>query len=151
VHVDIRFSPNRRIAYTDWGPLDAAETVVCVSLTRQGRDFDLLARSLATAGFRVVCPDLVGRGLSAWLPNVLDYVFPQYCADMATLLAALSSNKVHWIGTSLGGIIGIILTEVAWQPDFEIGGQRHRSRSPFVRGCTGRHANSQCPIRSRFA
>lgn len=97
-----------RVAYTDWGPLDAAETVVCVhGLTRQGRDFDLLARSLATAGFRVVCPDLVGRGLSGWLPNVLDYVFPQYCADMVTLLGSLSSNNVDWIGTSLGGIIGI--------------------------------------------
>jgi len=106
-----------RVAYTDWGPLDAAETVACVhGLTRQGRDFDLLARSLATAGIRVVCPDLVGRGLSGWMPNVLDYVFPQYCADMATLLGSLSSSNVHWIGTSLGGTIGIVLAGLPGSP-----------------------------------
>lgn len=106
-----------RVAYTDWGPLDAAETVVCVhGLTRQGRDFDHLARSLAAAGFRVVCPDLVGRGRSGWLPTAMDYVFPQYCADMGTLLASLHSKKVHWVGTSLGGLIGMVLTAVPGSP-----------------------------------
>ena len=76
-----------RIAYADWGPEDAAETVVCVhGLTRQGRDFDYLANSLANAGYRVVCPDLVGRGGSGWMPHVLDYVFPQYYAHMAAFL-----------------------------------------------------------------
>jgi hypothetical protein len=78
----------QRIAYSDWGPgpEDAAETVVCVhGLTRQGRDFDYLASSLASADYRIVCPDLVGRGRSGWMPHVLDYVFPQYCADGVAL------------------------------------------------------------------
>jgi pimeloyl-ACP methyl ester carboxylesterase len=106
-----------RIAYTDWGPESASETVVCAhGLTRQGRDFDYLAGSLAAAGFRVVCPDLVGRGRSGWMPHVLDYVFPQYCADMATLLAALGSTRVHWVGTSLGGLIGIVLASMPDTP-----------------------------------
>jgi pimeloyl-ACP methyl ester carboxylesterase len=106
-----------RIAYTDWGPEGAAEIVVCVhGLTRQGRDFDYLAYSLANAGLRVVCPDLVGRGKSGWMPHVLDYVFPQYCADMATLLATLGSAKVHWVGTSLGGLIGIVLASMMDSP-----------------------------------
>ena len=106
-----------RIAYADWGPEEAETTVVCVhGLTRQGRDFDYLARDLAGRGFRVVCPDLVGRGRSGWLPNVLDYVFPQYCADMATLLATLRSSTIHWVGTSLGGLIGMVLTGMAGSP-----------------------------------
>lgn len=106
-----------RIAYADWGSEDAAETVVCVhGLTRQGRDFDYLADSLANAGYRVVCPDLVGRGASGWMPHVLDYVFPQYCADMAALLGTLRSATVHWVGTSLGGLIGIVLASMPYSP-----------------------------------
>jgi len=106
-----------RIAYADWGPEDAAETVVCVhGLTRQGRDFDYLAGSLASAGYRVVCPDLVGRGGSGWMPHVLDYVFPQYCADMAAFLGTLRSAKIHWVGSSLGGLIGIVLASMRDSP-----------------------------------
>ncbi|MIL09529.1 alpha/beta hydrolase, partial [Salmonella enterica subsp. enterica] len=100
-----------KLAFTDWGPEDAEETVICVhGLTRQGRDFDALASRLAKDGYRVVCPDLVGRGRSGWLPNLTDYVFPQYCADMGILLASLHARKVHWVGTSLGGLIGMALT-----------------------------------------
>jgi pimeloyl-ACP methyl ester carboxylesterase len=106
-----------KIAYADWGPVDAETTVVCVhGLTRQAREFDYLASALAARGYRVVCPDLVGRGRSDWLPNVLDYVFPQYCADMATLLATLGTKKIHWIGTSLGGLIGMVLTGMSGSP-----------------------------------
>ena len=106
-----------RIAYAEWGPSDAETTVICVhGLTRQGRDFDYLASALAGRGYRVVCPDLVGRGRSDWLPNVLDYVFPQYCADMATLLATLGSKNIHWIGTSLGGLIGMVLSAMSGSP-----------------------------------
>jgi pimeloyl-ACP methyl ester carboxylesterase len=106
-----------KIAYTDWGPPDAETTVVCVhGLTRQARDFDYLASALAALGYRVVCPDLAGRGRSDWLPSMLDYVFPQYCADMATLLATLGSKKIHWIGTSLGGLIGMVLAGMSASP-----------------------------------
>jgi pimeloyl-ACP methyl ester carboxylesterase len=106
-----------RMSYADWGPEDAAETVVCVhGLTRQGRDFDYLARSLANDGYRVVCPDLVGRGASGWMPHVLDYVFPQYCADMAAFLGSLKSPTIHWVGTSLGGLIGMALASMPDSP-----------------------------------
>ena len=106
-----------RIAYADWGPLDAKETVVCVhGLSRQGRDFDFLAAALAANGYRVLCPDLAGRGQSDWLPDVMGYVFPQYCADMGVLLATVQSKVVHWIGTSLGGLIGIVLAGSANSP-----------------------------------
>lgn len=106
-----------KIAYADWGPPDSESVVVCVhGLTRQGRDFDFLARHLADAGHRVVCPDLVGRGRSEWLPNSIEYVFPQYCADMSTVLAAIGADKVSWVGSSLGGLIGIVLAGLARSP-----------------------------------
>ena len=106
-----------RIHYTDWGPLEAEEVVVCVhGLTRQGRDFDVLAARLADAGYRVVCPDLVGRGLSDALPNALDYVFPQHCADMAALLATFGTKRIHWLGTSFGGMVGMVLAAMARSP-----------------------------------
>jgi pimeloyl-ACP methyl ester carboxylesterase len=99
-----------RIAYTDWGPADAENTVICVhGLTRQGRDFDYLARRLADAGMRVVCPDLVGRGRSGALSTAAEYVFPQYCSDMGALIASLHAKRLHWVGTSLGGLIGMVL------------------------------------------
>lgn len=105
------------MAYTDWGPTDAQDTVVCVhGLTRQGRDFDVLAHDLAAVGYRVVCPDLVGRGQSDWLPNTTDYVFPQYCADMSILLASLNAKRLHWVGTSLGGLIGMVLAAAPGSP-----------------------------------
>lgn len=105
------------VAFSDWGPLDADEVVVCVhGLTRQGRDFDILAARLADTGYRVVCPDLMGRGRSDRLKNTLDYVFPQYCADMGSLLAALGRKRVHWIGTSLGGLIGMVLASLPRSP-----------------------------------
>ena len=96
-----------RVAYWDWGPVDAERTVVCVhGLTRQGRDFDALAQVLVRAGWRVVCPDLVGRGRSAWLRHPAGYTLLQYGADMNALLARLDVKAVDWIGTSLGGLVG---------------------------------------------
>jgi pimeloyl-ACP methyl ester carboxylesterase len=98
------------IAYADWGPIDDRRPVVCVhGLTRQGRDFDYLAARLVAAGRRVICPDLPGRGRSGRLVNPADYALPQYCADMNALLARLDVREVDWVGTSLGGLIGISL------------------------------------------
>jgi pimeloyl-ACP methyl ester carboxylesterase len=106
-----------RIAYSEWGPADSRRVVVCVhGLTRQGRDFDYLASSLAARDCRVICPDLVGRGRSDCLPNAFDYVFPQYCADMGTLLAASGATDVDWVGSSLGGLIGMILAGLPGSP-----------------------------------
>lgn len=99
-----------RIAYVDWGELDDSRPVICVhGLTRQGRDFDYLAAQLRRSGRRVICPDLPGRGRSDWLLNPDDYALPQYCSDMNALLARLDVEEVDWVGTSLGGLIGIVL------------------------------------------
>jgi pimeloyl-ACP methyl ester carboxylesterase len=105
------------VAYVDWGPLDAAVPVVCVhGLSRQGRDFDYLAADLAASGRRVICPDLVGRGRSGRLRNPTEYALPQYCADINALLAGLGAEQVDWVGTSLGGLIGIVLAGLPGSP-----------------------------------
>jgi pimeloyl-ACP methyl ester carboxylesterase len=99
-----------RLAYWEWGPRDAARTLVCVhGLTRQGRDFDFLARTLAGRGWRVVCPDLVGRGRSGWLRHPEGYTLLQYGADANALLARLDVEEVDWVGNSLGGLVGMML------------------------------------------
>lgn len=104
-----------RIGYTEWGPERSDRTVVCVhGLTRNSHDFDWVAPALAEQGFRVVCPDVAGRGRSGWLPVAASYGFPQYLADMTALIARLDVERVDWVGTSMGGIIGMML---AAQPD----------------------------------
>ncbi|WP_029006976.1 alpha/beta fold hydrolase [Azospirillum halopraeferens] len=118
-----------RIAYTRWGRPDAARTVVCVhGLTRNGRDFDALALRLADAA-RVVCPDVVGRGRSDWLSNPDLYGYPQYLADMNALLARLDVETVDWVGTSMGGLIGMML---AAQPNSPIRRLVLNDVGPFV-------------------
>ncbi len=95
------------MAYVEWGDPANPRVLVCVhGLTRCGRDFDFLAAALADR-YRVVCPDVVGRGRSGWLADKSCYVVSQYCADMVTLLARLDAETVHWLGTSMGGIIGM--------------------------------------------
>ena len=100
-----------RLAWTEWGPEKAPErTVICVhGLTRNGRDFDALARALAEDGWRVVCPDMPGRGKSDWLGRADDYSYPIYTQTVAALYARLDVPKVDWIGTSMGGLIGMLL------------------------------------------
>jgi pimeloyl-ACP methyl ester carboxylesterase len=121
-----------RIAYWEWGREDAERTVICVhGLTRQGRDFDLLARTLARRGCRVVCPDLVGRGRSDWLRDPEGYMLLQYGADMNALLARLDVEEVDWVGTSLGGLIGMIL---AAQPGTPIRRLVINDIGPFIPG-----------------
>jgi pimeloyl-ACP methyl ester carboxylesterase len=97
------------MAYVEWGDPANPRVLVCVhGLTRCGRDFDFLAQALADQ-YRVVCPDVVGRGRSAWLRDKRHYTIPQYCGDMVTLLARLDAPTVHWLGTSMGGLIGMAL------------------------------------------
>jgi pimeloyl-ACP methyl ester carboxylesterase len=105
------------IAYTDWGFPAASQVAICVhGLSRQGRDFDALAQALAGRGWRVVCPDLVGRGRSGRLKDPEDYALPQYLIDMTMLVAHLGVDTVDWIGTSLGGLIGILMAGKARSP-----------------------------------
>jgi pimeloyl-ACP methyl ester carboxylesterase len=99
-----------RIAYAEWGPAAAPRTVVCVhGLTRNSRDFDTLAAALAAEGVRVVAPDIPGRGRSAWLPEAAGYGYPFYVGAMAALIARLNVPRVDWVGTSMGGLIGMML------------------------------------------
>lgn len=106
-----------RVAYWEWGQHDARRTLVCVhGLTRQGRDFDFLARSFARKGWRVVCPDLVGRGKSDWLRQAEGYTLLQYGADMSALLARLEVDQVDWLGNSLGGLVGMMLAAQPGSP-----------------------------------
>ena len=99
------------------GPADGARTAVCVhGLTRNGRDFDWLARALVGAGYRVACPDVVGRGKSAWLTDPAGYGYPLYLADSAILLAHLGAKSVDWIGTSMGGLMGMMLAAQPGSP-----------------------------------
>jgi pimeloyl-ACP methyl ester carboxylesterase len=100
-----------RLAWTEWGPERAPDrTVICVhGLTRNGRDFDALARALAHDGWRVVCPDMPGRGASDWLHRADDYSYPVYTQTVAALYARLDVAKLDWIGTSMGGLIGMLL------------------------------------------
>jgi pimeloyl-ACP methyl ester carboxylesterase len=105
-----------RMAYAEWGDPRNPRVLVCVhGLTRLGRDFDRLARALADV-YRVVCPDVVGRGRSDWLREPMHYGVPQYVADMVTLLARLNATTVHWVGTSMGGLIGISLAGLQDSP-----------------------------------
>lgn len=106
-----------RISYTEWGDPDNDRVAICVhGLSRQGRDFDFLAASLASRGYRVVCPDLAGRGQSGWLAEADDYALPQYSVDMTVLLARLGVDRVDWVGTSLGGLVGIVLAGLPDSP-----------------------------------
>jgi len=105
-----------RMGFVDWGDAHNPRVLVCAhGLTRLGRDFDRLARALADH-YRVVCPDVVGRGRSDWLRDPIHYVVPQYVADMVTLIARLNAQSVHWVGTSMGGLIGISLAGLADSP-----------------------------------
>jgi pimeloyl-ACP methyl ester carboxylesterase len=105
-----------RVAYTEWGENDNPRVLVCVhGLTRNGRDFDTLAAALSS-DYRVVCPDVVGRGASEWLADKGDYGYPQYLNDMTVLLARLNAERVHWVGTSMGGLIGMMLAAQPGSP-----------------------------------
>ena len=105
-----------RMAYWEWGDPANHRVLVCAhGLARQGRDFDTLAADLATS-YRVVCPDVVGRGRSDWLADPMGYAIPAYVADMVTLLARLDAETVDGVGTSMGGLIGLGVAALAHSP-----------------------------------
>jgi pimeloyl-ACP methyl ester carboxylesterase len=113
-----------RMAFWQWGDPAAAHTVVCVhGLTRQGRDFDVLAQALvarAPGPLRVVCPDVAGRGMSDWLTDPQAYAIPSYAADMLALIAQLKPQTLDWVGTSMGGLIGIAVCAHAQAVGFQV-------------------------------
>jgi pimeloyl-ACP methyl ester carboxylesterase len=103
-----------RVVYRDWGDPENPRVVVCVhGLTRNGRDFDTLAAAISDR-HRVICPDMPGRGDSEWLRDPNDYGFPTYLTTLTALLAHAHADRVAWIGTSMGGLLGMAM---AAQPE----------------------------------
>src|SRR5512132_3684726 len=118
-----------RMAYWQWGAAGAGHVIVCVhGLSRQGRDFDVLAQALVGRSphpLRVICVDVVGRGRSDWLKDPMGYQLPQYVADMLAMLAQLRHEApfgaLDWVGTSMGGLIGLAL---AGTPELSVAGPK---------------------------
>jgi pimeloyl-ACP methyl ester carboxylesterase len=109
------------VSYAEWGDPHAQHVVICAhGLTRNARDFDALAHALETRA-RVICPDVVGRGQSAWLSRAQDYSYPQYLSDVTALIARVTADcgpdaKIDWVGTSMGGLIGMLLAAMPGNP-----------------------------------
>lgn len=105
-----------RMAYKEWGDPTNQNVLICVhGVTRVSDDFDVFALALSDK-YRIVCPDVVGRGQSDWLPNPQLYQIPQYVSDMVSLLARLDIETVDWLGTSMGGLIGMGLASMPKNP-----------------------------------
>ena len=106
-----------RVVWHEWGDPDNPRVAICVhGLTRTGRDFDVLAEALAST-HRVLAVDMPGRGRSDWLPVKGDYVFPTYLTTLTALIAASGAERVDWVGTSMGGLLGMVM---AAQPETPI-------------------------------
>jgi len=122
-----------RMSYLEWGDPANPRVLVCVhGLTRCARDFDFLAAALCR-DFRVVCPDVAGRGESQWLRDPAAYAIPTYANDMITLVARLDVESVCWLGTSLGGLIGLALAAL---PDSPIDALVLNEAGPLVTGAS---------------
>jgi pimeloyl-ACP methyl ester carboxylesterase len=105
-----------RVVYYEWGDAANPRVVVCVhGLGRNGRDFDVIAETLA-ATHRVLAVDMPGRGQSDWLADPNDYVFPTYLTALTALVARSGVDTVDWIGTSMGGLLGIVVAAQANSP-----------------------------------
>jgi pimeloyl-ACP methyl ester carboxylesterase len=107
-----------RNAYTEWGQPDPNRpTVICVhGLLRNRHDFNALANYLDHQGRHVLCPDIVGRGDSDWFKNPKHYTFEQYINDMSVLISKSSCSQIDWIGTSMGGLIGMMMAALPNTP-----------------------------------
>lgn len=108
-----------RMQYYEWGDPANPRVLICVhGITRNGRDFDDLAQALQ-GDFRVICPDVVGRGQSDWLQVKAEYGYVQYLGDMTALIARVtgdSPREIYWLGTSMGGLLGIIIASLPRNP-----------------------------------
>ena len=98
-----------RVVYYEWGDPANDRVVVCVhGLSRNGRDFDVLGEALAGT-HRVIAVDMPGRGASQWLPDANDYVFPTYLTTLTALVARSNAQRVAWVGTSMGALLGMAM------------------------------------------
>ena len=118
-HLGLGFHGFRRLNYLEWGDADEfkhQETLFCVhGLTRNARDFDYFAGKMC-GNYRIVCPDVVGRGDSDHIVTAEGYNYLQYNSDMNALIARLGVTEINWIGTSMGGIIGMVLAAQPQSP-----------------------------------
>ncbi|MDB5801584.1 MAG: alpha/beta hydrolase [Rhodocyclales bacterium] len=122
-----------RMSCVEWGDPANTRVLVCVhGLTRNARDFDDLAQALSTH-YRVICPDIVGRGESDWLVDKLGYTIPQYATDIFLMLRHLGIKEVDWVGTSMGGLIGMGL---ASQPNSPIRRMVLNDVGPVITGAS---------------
>lgn len=108
------------MSYKEWGDADNPRILICAhGVTRVGDDFDVMARALSDH-YRVICPDVVGRGRSGRLLNPQMYRIPQYVSDMVTLIARVTAHRpdatIDWFGTSMGGLIGMALASLPGNP-----------------------------------
>ncbi|WP_013320267.1 alpha/beta fold hydrolase [Gloeothece verrucosa] len=107
---------SHKMAYTQWGKEDNQNILICVhGLTRNGRDFDFLAQALEK-DYCIICPDIVGRGESDWLTEAKDYNLIVYAQDILRLIKHLNATQVDWLGTSMGGLIGMAIASQAESP-----------------------------------
>lgn len=105
------------MAYVEWGQPSHTPTIICVhGLTRNGRDFDRLAETLEKSGRHIICPDIVGRGQSDSLSDPNLYNYGQYIADLTLLLNSKNLKQVDWVGTSMGGLIGMMIAAMPEPP-----------------------------------
>ena len=105
-----------QLAYTDWGDKENPDILVCShGLTRNKHDFDALAQKLSSKR-RVICFDLPGRGESDWLSNKLAYDYNQYTVDALIIIARTGAKKVDWLGTSMGGLLGMAIASLENSP-----------------------------------
>jgi pimeloyl-ACP methyl ester carboxylesterase len=107
----------REIHYTDWGAQHSKTVIAWHGLARTGRDMDELAAYLSARGYRVICPDTIGRGLSQWSPHPeSEYCLAFYAQIAADLLDQLNIQRTHWVGTSMGGALGMVCASGLFQP-----------------------------------
>ena len=136
-----------RLHALDWGDPRSRRVVVCVhGYSGNARDFDYLARRLARHA-RVICPDIAGRGESARLPEPFAYHFPQFLSDLRGMLTEIGADRVEWVGTSMGGLLGLIL---AAEPDSPITRLVLNDIGAFVPGEALRRIGRDLRAPSRF-
>lgn len=147
VNADIAPSVHQ-IAYTEWGDSSNPKVLVCVhGLTRNSRDFDHLASALEQ-DYRVLCIDVAGRGKSEWLSNPTHYNYVTYVADILALLKHLEITQVDWVGTSMGGLIAMVLA--AGYPDI-IGKLVLNDIGPFIPALTLRRISRYVAVTPEFS
>lgn len=108
-----------RMAYTEWGDSENPRVLLCLhGLLRTGRDFDEVAKQLSPY-YRVICPDIVGRGASDWLADPTYYALPQYVADILALISHVKPQQMDWMGTSMGGLIALSVAALKNSPELQ--------------------------------